>query len=39
MKILRIIKGKPLKNGKGFKVNQGRGGCALPLKTRKGLNK
>jgi len=28
-------KGVPLKNGKGFRKNQGRG-CKTPKKTRKG---
>ena len=31
-----MAKGTPKKNGKGYKVNQGRGGCATPKKTRKG---
>jgi len=34
-----MAKGIPLKNGKGRKVNQGRGGCVVPKKTGKGRKK
>jgi hypothetical protein len=31
--------GVPLHNGKGNKVNEGRGGCNPPKKKRRGINK
>ena len=32
-------KGTPLKNGKGSKVNKGRGGCAPSKQPKKGKGK